>query len=58
MLVCPGFSSDCIETIEEIGLRAKEIFLKNGGKKFTLVSCLNDTNDHINLLKSLSQKFL
>lgn len=58
MIVCPGFSSDCIETIEEIGLRAKEIFMKNGGKKFTLVSCLNDTSDHINLLKSLSQKFL
>ena len=46
------------ETIEEIGLRAKDIFLKNGGKKFTLVSCLNDTNDHINLIKALSSKFL
>jgi len=58
MLICPGFASDCIETIEEIGLRAKEVFIKNGGKKFALVSCLNDNNDHINLLKSLSQRFL
>ena len=58
MLVCPGFSSDCIETIEEIGLRAKEIFIKNGGKKFSLVPCLNDNNDHINLLASLSKRFL
>ena len=56
MLICPGFSSDCIETIEEIGLRAKEVFIKNGGKKFALVSCLNDNNDHINLLKSLIER--
>ena len=58
MLICPGFSSDCIETIEEIGLRAKEIFIKNGGKKFALVPCLNDSSDHIKLLESLSKKFL
>ena len=58
MLICPGFSSDCIETIEEIDLRAREVFVKNGGNKFTLVSCLNDNSDHINLLKSLSQRFL
>ena len=58
MLICPGFSSDCIETIEEIGMRAKEVFIKNGGKKFSLISCLNDNNDHINLLRSLAQKFL
>ena len=58
MLICPGFSSDCIETIEEIDLRAREVFVKNGGSKFTLVPCLNDNSDHINLLKSLSQRFL
>ena len=58
MVICPGFASDCIETIEEIGLRAKDVFMKNGGKNFTLVSCLNDNNDHINLLKSLSQRYL
>ena len=58
MLICPGFSSDCIETIEEIGLRAKEVFIKNGGKNFTLVPCLNDNDDHIKLLSSLTQRFL
>ena len=58
MLICPGFSSDCIETIEEIDLRAREVFVKNGGNKFTLVPCLNDNSDHINLLKSLSKRFL
>ena len=58
MLVCPGFASDCIETIEEIGLRAKEVFMKNGGRNFTLVPCLNDNYDHIKLLSSLTQKFL
>ena len=58
MLICPGFSSDCIETIEEIGLRAKEVFIKNGGKNFTIVPCLNDNDDHIKLLSSLTQRFL
>jgi len=41
-VVCPGFVADCLETLEEIGLRAKESFLEAGGKDFRLVSCLND----------------
>ena len=38
--MCPGFASDCIETLEEIEIRAKEVFLKNGGKNFLM---LNDS---------------
>ncbi len=57
-VICPGFSSDCIETLEEINLRAKEVFIKHGGKNFHMVPCLNDNKNHINLLSSLVEKFL
>ena len=42
LVVCPAFVSDCLETIEEIGEEAKEIFIENGGKDFRLIPCLND----------------
>jgi len=57
IVICPGFSSDCIETLEEINLRAKEVFLKNGGKNFLMVPCLNDNIEHINLLTDLVKRY-
>jgi len=39
----PGFVADCLETVEEVGLRAARHFLANGGKRFTRIPCLNDT---------------
>ena len=42
MVICPAFTVDCVETIEEIGMRAKEAFLSGGGSEFTLIPCLND----------------
>lgn len=41
-VICPAFTVDCLETIEEIGMRAKEAFLAAGGAEFTLIPCLND----------------
>ena len=58
LLICPGFSSDCIETLEEINIEAKELFLNSGGKKFDFVPCLNDREDHIELLYQLVSKFI
>ena len=58
LLLCPGFSSDCIETLEEINIEAKELFLNSGGKKFDFVPCLNDREDHIELLYQLVSKFI
>ncbi len=40
-VVCPSFVTDCIETLEEIGIEGKNLFLENGGKEFQLISCLN-----------------
>ena len=58
LVICPGFSSDCVETLEEISIQGKESFLKSGGQNFDVVSCLNDSEDHINLLENLTRKFL
>jgi len=41
LIVCPAFVSDCLETLEEIAIRGKEIFLKAGGESFTMIPCLN-----------------
>jgi protoporphyrin/coproporphyrin ferrochelatase len=41
-VICPAFVADCLETIEEIGMRGREIFLNAGGEEFTLIPCLND----------------
>jgi ferrochelatase len=56
LTICPGFASDCVETLEEIQIQAKESFLNSGGENFDMVPCLNDNNDHIILLKSLIER--
>ena len=56
LTICPGFSSDCVETLEEILIQGKESFLNSGGKNFDMVPCLNDNEDHIFLLKSLIER--
>ena len=58
LIICPGFSSDCVETLEEIAIQGKETFLKNGGKNFDIVPCLNDNEDHINFLEHLIRKYV
>ena len=56
LVICPGFSSDCVETLEEISIQGKESFIKSGGENFEMVPCLNDNEDHINLFKHLILK--
>ena len=58
LVICPGFSSDCVETLEEILIQGKESFLKSGGKNFDLVPCLNDNDDHIELFKELIIRYI
>ena len=58
LVICPGFSSDCVETLEEILVQGKESFIKSGGENFDLIPCLNDSDEHINLIKSLVSKYL
>ena len=58
LVICPGFASDCVETLEEINIQGKESFLKNGGVNFDLIPCLNDNSDHIDLFEKLVSKYL
>ena len=58
LVISPGFASDCVETFEEISIQGKESFEKSGGEKFDFIPCLNDNDDHINLLEYLSKKNL
>src|SRR5210317_212065 len=53
LLISPGFSSDCVETLEEILIQGKKSFLNSGGKNFDMVPCLNDNDDHILIINSL-----
>ena len=57
-LVCPGFSADCLETLEEIALRYAETFTAEGGESLRYVPALNDGSEHIQALVSLIRKNL
>ena len=52
-IVCPSFISDCLETLEEIDIRGRETFFNAGGEKMTYIPCLNDSENTIELLKTL-----
>lgn len=52
-VICPGFSCDCLETLEEISIQNRNAFLENGGKVFNYIPCLNDSEAHIALIAQL-----
>ena len=56
LVIAPGFSADCLETIEEINEENKEIFQEAGGEVFDYIPCLNDSNLHASFIKSLVKK--
>lgn len=56
LVICPAFVSDCLETIEEIGQRARDSFLAAGGEKFELISCLNEHPRWIETLVGMVRK--
>ncbi len=58
LVICPGFASDCVETLEEINIQGRKSFLENGGTNFDLIPCLNDNLDHIKLFERLVSKYL
>ncbi len=58
LVICPGFASDCVETLEEINIQGRESFLSNGGENFDLIPCLNDDTSHIELFEKLVKKYL
>ncbi len=52
-VICPAFASDCLETLEEIEVGSRACFIEAGGEYFARVPCLNDRDEHIDLLRSL-----
>ena len=50
---CPAFVTDCLETLEEIGIRGKEIFIESGGDEFTLIPCLNEDDMWVSALSKI-----
>ncbi|MAJ57332.1 MAG: ferrochelatase [Candidatus Pelagibacter sp.] len=58
LMICPGFSSDCVETLEEIAIQGKETFIESGGKNFDLISCLNDNADHIKMMENIVKTYI
>ncbi len=57
-VVCPGFSADCLETLEEIAMENRDIFLSAGGGQYAYIPALNDRPDHIDALTSLIEQNL
>jgi ferrochelatase len=57
-VAAPGFSADCIETLEELGIRGRKTFTAAGGDKFALLDCLNDSPESIAMLEGLVSREL
>jgi len=58
LVICPGFASDCVETLEEISIEGKASFLEEGGENFDFVPCLNDSEEHVDLFAHLVKKYV
>ncbi len=52
-VVCPGFAVDCLETLEEIAIANKAVFMEAGGNRYRMIPALNDSPDHARLLADL-----
>ena len=57
-VVTPGFSADCLETLEEIAFENAEIFKHNGGEHFAAIPCLNDSAPGMQVIRQLTEREL
>ena len=57
-IAAPGFAADCLETLEELGIRGRETFQRAGGEKFALLECLNDSDEGIAMSQRLIEREL
>jgi ferrochelatase len=58
VVAAPGFSADCIETLEELGIRGRKTFLDAGGEEFALLDCLNDSAEGMDMITKLISREL
>ena len=57
-VITPGFVADCLETIEEIGIENRDIFLEHGGEKFARIDCLNDSEHGMDVIEAVVRREL
>ena len=57
-VLCPGFSADCLETLEEIAMENRDLYLAAGGERYQYIPCLNDRPDHIRALADIARNNL
>jgi ferrochelatase len=57
-VVAPGFSADCLETLEELDMENRAVFLASGGEKFSWVPCLNDSEPGMRVIEHLVRREL
>jgi ferrochelatase len=57
-IFCPGFPADCLETLEEIAIEGREIFLEHGGKDYRYIPCLNSNPKWIEALRDIAHQHL
>jgi ferrochelatase len=57
-VICPGFSADCLETLEEIAMENRDVFLGAGGERYEYIPCLNDEPAHIAMMKRLVERHI
>lgn len=55
-IATPGFSADCLETIEEIGVEIRDVFIAEGGEKFARISCLNDSDAGMRVIEAIARR--
>ncbi len=52
-VLCPGFAADCLETLEEIAMENRDVFIESGGQRFRYIPALNDNPEHLDALEDL-----
>ncbi len=57
-VICPGFSADCLETLDEIQIEYHDFFMQQGGEQFHYIAALNDDDSHIEMMRDLVQPYL
>ncbi|MCP4236513.1 MAG: ferrochelatase, partial [Aestuariibacter sp.] len=52
-VICPGFAADCLETLDEIKIEYRKLFMQQGGESFNYIAALNDNAEHIEMMRAI-----
>ena len=58
VLIAPGFAADCLETLEELGSENAHVFREHGGEQYSVVPCLNDSEEGMRVIRALAEREL